>query len=95
MNTDDHNLSDIPLIEVVVDIIDDENLVHQLQREHHQPSRSGNRCWNAFKHFVCNGICWCNIFWMFIVTGLVLWALSEAGLYGEGILRDKRIGEKC
>jgi hypothetical protein len=32
---------------------------------------------------------------MFIVTGLVLWALSEAGLYGEGILRDKRIGEKC
>ena len=40
-------------------------------------------------------ICCCNIFLLIATFSTVIWALSEAGLYGEGIIRGKLVGETC
>lgn len=39
--------------------------------------------------------CGCNFIWLLLLISTVLWALSEAGVYGEGILRNKNVNETC
>lgn len=38
---------------------------------------------------------YCIVFFFFTTIGSVLWALSEGGLYGHGLIRGKYLGEEC
>jgi hypothetical protein len=104
----EEELDDVPLMEIVVLDIDDSKLQNnQLDNDnndnlnHNKINVVGNNkgkissCKSLLCKFFCNAFCICNIIWVFLVVGAILWALTEAGLYGEGILRAKSVGELC
>jgi hypothetical protein len=81
----------IPLMEIVV--LDDGS---KLENNSVVVNNNGKiSCKSILCKFFCNAFCICNIIWLLLMVGAILWALSEAGLYGEGILRAKSVGELC
>ncbi|MEX0596973.1 MAG: PAN domain-containing protein [Candidatus Paceibacterota bacterium] len=97
---------EIPLMEVVVLDLDDSKLKldnDKLKLDYDKlnhnilvvKNKDNISCKSLLCKFFCNAFCICNIMWLFLMIGAILWALSEAGLYGEGVLRAKSVGELC